>query len=74
VVEDDVHAAPAGQLARQLREVFRPVIDAALGAQPLAGAALLVAARGREHARAARGGELNRRRADAVGTRSTSSS
>ena len=65
-VEDHVGAPAAGEGLHLGDEVLRPVVDGAIGAQRLAGAALLVAAGGDEHAVAQGAGHLDGRDADAA--------
>ena len=64
-VENDVDALAAGQLLDHGDEVFRAVVDGALGAELDTGGAFGVGAGGGEHPGAPRMGDLDRRRADA---------
>jgi hypothetical protein len=65
-IEDDVDAAPGGELAHAIDERLRAVVDRRRRAEALARAALLVAPGGREDLRPARDRKLNRRGADAA--------
>src|SRR5262249_59834867 len=67
-VEDDIDAAAGGHLAHHLEEVHDLVVDAASGAEGLAGAALLDGTGGgADLVRAARATELGRGGGDAAG-------
>ena len=66
-VEDDVDAALGSDAAHLLDEVVAAVVDRVVGTERDAGGALVVAARGGDHDRAVRLGELDRGDADAAG-------
>src|SRR5207237_3160193 len=64
--ENEIDAAACGRVLDDRDEVLGLVVDASLGAELLAGAALLIGARRGKDARASCHGELNRGRADAA--------
>ena len=64
-VEDDIDAAALGQPSRHADEILGAIVDGALGAQVLAGPALLIAPGGGEHAAAEGPGQHDGGSADA---------
>ena len=66
MVEDDVHAAPVGQLPGPGREVLAPVVDRGAGAEREAALALLLASGGHDQDDAGLARERDRRGADAA--------
>src|SRR5262245_14544674 len=58
-IENDVDTAAAGDLLDHVHEIFRAVVDGALRAKLLTGTAFVVGTGGREHAGAARRGQLD---------------
>src|SRR5207247_1492619 len=61
VIEDDVHAAPVGQLPGPGREVLAPVVDRGAGAEREAASALLLASGGHDQDDAGLARERDRR-------------